>query len=276
MGAGKLYLVGTPIGNLKDITLRAIETLKSVDMIACEDTRHSLPLLKHYEINKPTFSCHMYNETQSAEKIVGLLNEGKNIALITDAGMPCISDPGAIVVAKTREAGLDIEVVPGASAVVSAMALSGITRRGFCFLGFLPDKKSRNVLLEPYKSLDMQLVFYSAPHDINADLDFLYKTFGDRQVYVVKEITKIHERVEIGVLGEFEIENPRGEYVIIIEGRETEKVIPDDVIEHYRMNFDKLGDKKEAIKLTARERGTAKDIVYKAVMLGEGKDDGKS
>lgn len=266
MGAGKLYLVGTPIGNLKDITLRAIETLKSVDMIACEDTRHSLPLLKHYEINKPTFSCHMYNEMQSADKIIGLLNEGKNIALITDAGMPCISDPGAIVVAKTREAGLGIEVVPGASAVVSAMALSGITRRGFCFLGFLPDKKSRNALLEPYVNLDIQLVFYSAPHDINSDLSYLYKVFGDRRAYIVKEITKIHECVVTGVLGEIQIENPRGEYVIIIEGRETEKVIPDDIIEHYRENLNKLGDRKEAIKLTARERGTAKDVVYKAVM----------
>lgn len=266
MGAGKLYLVGTPIGNLKDISLRAIETLKSVDMIACEDTRHSLPLLKHYEINKPTFSCHMYNETQSADKIIGLLKEGKNIALITDAGMPCISDPGAIVVAKTREAGLDIEVVPGASAVVSAMALSGITRRGFCFLGFLPDKKNRNALLEPYVNIDIQLVFYSAPHDINSDLGYLYKVFGDRRVYVVKEVTKIHESVVTGVLGELEIENPRGEYVIIIEGREQKQVFPEDIIDHYRMNLKKLGDKKEAIKLTARERGTAKDVVYKTVM----------
>lgn len=269
MSTGKLYLVGTPIGNLKDITLRAIETLKSVDMIACEDTRHSLPLLKHYEINKPTFSCHMYNEIQAADKIIALLNDGKNIALITDAGMPCISDPGAIVVAKTRETGFDIEVVPGASAVVSAMALSGITRRGFCFLGFLPDKKSRGALLEPYKNIDIQLVFYSAPHDINADLDYLFKVFGDRNVYVVKEITKIHECVVMGKLGELEIENPRGEYVIIIEGREQEIVIPDDIIEHYHANLIKLGDKKEAIKLTARERGTAKDVVYKAVMCGD-------
>lgn len=263
---GTLYLVGTPIGNLGDITLRALEILKSVDAIACEDTRHSLKLLNHYEIKKPLIACHMHNESGAADRIIELLSEGKNAAFISDAGMPCISDPGAELVAKTRAAGMKVSVVPGPTAVTSAMALSGITRRGFCFIGFLPDKKKIKNLLEPYIDIDIQLVFYSAPHDINDDLAVLHKYFGDRKVVVVKEITKMHESVISGTLGAFYIEEPRGEYVIIVEGRECTREYPATVEEHYEANFLKLNDKKEAIKATAKERGVPKDVVYKIVM----------
>lgn len=263
---GTLYIVGTPIGNLGDITLRAIETLKSVDFIACEDTRHSLKLLNYYEIKKPMLACHMHNEIQAAAKIIGLLSSGKNVAYISDAGMPCISDPGAELVAKARANDADICIIPGATAVTSAMALSGITRRGFCFLGFLPEKKLLPQLLEPYRNIDIQLVFYSAPHDINNDLSALYKFFGGRNAYVVKEITKMHESVQIGKLGEITVDNPRGEYVIIIEGQDTVIQFPESVEEHYAMNFAKLKDKKEAIKATAKERGVPKDSVYKIII----------
>lgn len=139
--SGKLYIVGTPIGNMADITYRAVETLREVDVIACEDTRHSIPLLARYEIKKPLVSYYMHKERESGEKLIAMLEEGKNVALITDAGMPCVSDPGAVLVAMARESGIECTVVPGPSAVVSAMALSGIQRRGFCFLGFLPEKK---------------------------------------------------------------------------------------------------------------------------------------
>lgn len=263
---GSLYLVGTPIGNLGDITLRALETLKTVDVIACEDTRHSLKLLNHYEIKKPLIACHMHNESGAADKIIELLSEGKNVALISDAGMPCISDPGAELVTKTRAAGLNVSVVPGATAVTSAMALSGINRRGFCFIGFLPDKKQIKNLLEPYINIDIQMVFYSAPHDINDDLAVLHKFFGDRKIVVVKEITKMHESVVSGTLGAFNIEDPRGEYVIIVEGRVNVCEYPATVEAHYEENYLKLNDKKEAIKATAKERGVPKDVVYKIVM----------
>ena len=159
--SGILYLVGTPIGNMGDITLRAIETLKSVDMIACEDTRHSGILLQKLDIKKPLISYYLHKERSNGQKIIELLKEGKNIALITDAGMPCISDPGAILVQMAVENDIQHTVVPGATAVTSAMALSGITRRGFCFLGFLPEKnKDKDNLLLPYKNIDIQLVFY--------------------------------------------------------------------------------------------------------------------
>lgn len=266
--AGILYLVGTPIGNMGDITLRAIETLNNVDVIACEDTRHSSVLLAKLEIKKPLISYYQHKERQSGQKIIDLLQQGKNVALITDAGMPCISDPGAILVEMAAEAGIDYTVVPGPTAVASAMSLSGITRRGFCFLGFLPEKnKDREKLIAPYKNIDIQLVLYSSPHNINEDLTFLYNMLGTRKVVVVKEITKMFERVERGVLGDFVIEDPRGEYVIIVEGKDFQNdLCALSIEEHLRYNLQKGMSKKDAIKTTAAERQVAKDVVYKVAI----------
>ncbi len=266
--SGILYLVGTPIGNMGDITLRAIETLKSVDMIACEDTRHSGILLQKLDIKKPLISYYLHKERSSGQKIIELLKEGKNIALITDAGMPCISDPGAILVQMAVENDIQHTVLPGATAVTSAMALSGITRRGFCFLGFLPEKnKDKDNLLLPYKNIDIQLVFYCSPHNINDDLNYLFGIFGRRNVVVVKEITKVFERVERGILGEMQIEEPRGEYVVIVEGKDfTSDLCSMSIEEHLKYNIKKGMTKKDAIKTTASERNVAKDIVYKVAI----------
>lgn len=266
--AGILYLVGTPIGNMGDITLRAIETLKAVDVIACEDTRHSSVLLQKLDIKKPLVSYYLHKERQSGQKIIDLLLEGKNIALITDAGMPCISDPGAILVQMADENGIEYTVVPGATAVASAMALSGITRRGFCFLGFLPEKNiDKENLILPYKNIDIQLVFYCSPHNINDDLNFLYKFLGERNVVVVKEITKVFEQVQKGVLGSFQVEEPRGEFVVIVEGKDFKSDLCSlSIEEHLQYNLNKGLSKKDAIKLTASERNVPKDVVYKVAM----------
>lgn len=270
--AGTLYLVGTPIGNMGDITMRAVQTLNSVDVIACEDTRHSSILLAKLGIKKPLVSYYQHKERQSGGKIIQMLIDGKNVALITDAGMPCISDPGAILVQMACEAGVDYTVVPGPTAVASAMSLSGITRRGFCFLGFLPEKnKDREKLVSPYKDIDIQLVFYSSPHNINEDLEFLYGVLGDRNVVVVKEITKMYEKVEKGVLGSFTIDEPRGEYVIIVEGKDIQNSLCELSIEqHLRYNIQKGMTKKEAIKATAAERQVARDVVYKVALEIDG------
>ena len=267
--AGVLYLVGTPIGNMGDITLRAIETLKMVDVIACEDTRHSSVLLQKLEIKKPLVSYYLHKERQSGQKIIDMLLEGKNVALITDAGMPCISDPGAILVQMAQENEIECTVVPGATAVTSAMALSGITRRGFCFLGFLPEKNiDKENLISPYKNIDVQLVFYCSPHNINDDLSFLYNLLGERNVVVVKEITKMFEKVQKGVLGSFCIEEPRGEFVVIVEGKDfTSDLCNLSVEEHLQHNLAKGLSKKDAIKLTASERNVPKAVVYKVAML---------
>ena len=261
----KLYLVGTPIGNLSDISLRALEMLKSVDAIACEDTRHSLKLLNYYEIKKPLFSCHKFNEKQSIEKIYALLEEGKDVALITDAGMPCISDPGAIVVNGLLEKGADISVVPGPTALASAMALSGICQPTFTFIGFLPAKnKDREALLSPFKNIKTSLVFYSSPYDVNKDIEYLHEVLGDRKLHIVREITKIHEEHLITTLAKGFQESPKGEYVLIVECAERQESAPQVGIEAQLDELLKSGlDKKDAIKQVAKANGLTKDEVYK-------------
>lgn len=221
--SGTLYIVGTPIGNLKDITYRAVETLASVDTIACEDTRHTLVLLKQYGISKPLVSYYKQKERAATEKIVTELEKGKNVALVTDAGMPCVSDPGAVLVKECRERGIRIESVPGPSAVVTAMSVSGITDGRFAFIGFLPDKNAeRRELLKEISGYGIPLVFYIAPHDLKKTVAELYNAFGDRNVTVVKELTKIHESVYKGTLSNVEIEDERGEFVLITEPSHTE------------------------------------------------------
>lgn len=260
-----LYFVGTPIGNLKDISLRAIEVLKSVDEIACEDTRHSIGLLNAYEIKKPLFSYHKFNEKESGEKLIEKLKAGKNIALITDAGMPVISDPGNILVNMLIENGLEFTVVPGACAFVSALVLSGLDSARFCFLGFMPQKASeRKEFLEKYKDLDMTLIFYSAPHDITKDIESIYKVFGDRKAVAVKEITKLYENAEHFNLANGLSKEPKGEYVLLVEGgkRVNQNLVLTEK-EHIELYISQGYDKKEALKMVAKERGVSKSSLYK-------------
>ncbi len=260
-----LYFVGTPIGNLKDMSFRAIEVLKAVDEIACEDTRHSLALLNAYDLKKPLFSYHKFNEKQSGEKIIEKLKQGKNIAVISDAGMPVISDPGNELVNMLIENGLEFTVIPGATAFVSALILSGLDSAKFCFLGFLPPKsKDKKELLEKYKNLDLTLIFYSAPHDIKKDIESIYSVFGDRRAVAVKEITKLHEKAQRFNLKDNLEGEPKGEYVLLVEGAKlqnenlnlTEK-------EHIDLYISQGYDKKEALKMVAKERGVAKSSLYK-------------
>ena len=260
-----LYFVATPIGNLKDISFRAVEVLKSVDAIACEDTRHSAVLLNSLEIKKPLFSYHKFNEKESGEKIIDRLKAGENIAVISDAGMPVISDPGNLLVKMLIENGLEFTVISGACAFLSALVLSGLDASKFAFLGFLPEKSGeRKRFLEKYKNLDMTLIFYSAPHDVVKNVSGIYEVFGDRAAVAVREISKIHESVEFFNLKDGLKTEPRGEYVILVEGAkqnaEYESLSEEEHVEKYL----KQGmDKKDAIKLVAKERGVPKSSLYK-------------
>ena len=260
-----LYFVATPIGNLKDITLRAIEVLNSVDEIACEDTRHSLGLLNAYEIKKPLFSYHKFNEKEAGAKIIQKLKDGKNIAVITDAGMPVVSDPGNLLTQMLIEEGLEFTVVPGACAFVSALVLGGLDSSKFCFLGFMPSKNTeRKEFLEKYKSLDMTLIFYSAPHDVKKDIESIYSVFGERRAVAVKEITKLHERAERFNLSDGLNGEIKGEYVILVEGGTCENQnLSLTEKEHIDLYLSQGMDKKDALKRVAKERGVSKSSLYK-------------
>ncbi|MBR1983815.1 MAG: 16S rRNA (cytidine(1402)-2'-O)-methyltransferase [Clostridia bacterium] len=266
-----LYFVATPIGNLKDITFRAIETLKEVDVIACEDTRHSITLLNHYDIKKPLISYHKFNEREACQKIVELLNQNKSVAVITDAGMPVISDPGNVLVKTLMENGLEYTVVPGASAFTSALVLSGVNSERFCFIGFLPDKKTqREELLLSFKDTPATLIFYSAPHDVKKDVETLYSVLGNRPAVAVKEITKLHEKVERFKLKDGYPFEPKGEYVLLVEYVKTDEnkdLTEKELIEKYIASG---VDKKEALKKVAKERGISKSELYKYT-IEEGK-----
>ena len=260
-----LYFVATPIGNLKDISLRALEVLKSVDEIACEDTRHSLGLLNAYEIKKPLFSYHKFNEKECGEKIIEKLKSGKNIAVISDAGMPVISDSGNILAQMLIENGLEFTVVPGACAFVSALVLGGLDSSKFCFLGFLPEKKSeREQFLSRYKDLDVTLIFYSAPHDVKKDIESIYSVLGERNAVAVKEITKIHENALRFNLKDGLPVEPKGEYVLLVEGAKQENDnLKLSEKEHIELYLSQGLDKKEALKKVAKERGVSKSSLYK-------------
>lgn len=260
-----LYFVGVPIGNLKDISLRAIDVLNEVDEIACEDTRHSLGLLNAYNIKKPLVSYHKFNERESGAKIIEKLKDGKNIAVITDAGMPVISDPGNILTEMLIEENLEYTVIPGACAFVSALVLAGLDSSKFCFLGFLPQKASeRKEFLEKYKSLDVTFIFYSAPHDVEKDIKNLYEVFGDRKAVAVKEITKLFERVEHFNLKDGLKNPPKGEYVLLVEGgKEENKKLLLTEKEHIDFYLSKGMNKKDALKQVAKERGVSKSSLYK-------------
>ncbi|MBR1867248.1 MAG: 16S rRNA (cytidine(1402)-2'-O)-methyltransferase [Clostridia bacterium] len=267
------YFVSTPIGNLKDISFRAIETLENADVIACEDTRTSLKLLNHYNIKKQLVAYHKFNEIKEAERLIEEHSKGKNIAVITDAGTPVISDPGNALTKILRERNIDFTVVPGANAFVPALILSGFDASRFCFVGFLPEKKTAaRKLLENYADLDATLLFYSAPHDLKKNISLLSEILGNRRAAAVKEITKLHERTEIFCLADGILEEePKGEYVVVVEGaKQTEKDFSDlSVKDHLDLYLKEGMTKMDAIKKVAKDRGVKKSEIYDLVKNNE-------
>ena len=279
--AGKIYLVATPIGNLSDISMRAIETLKNVDIIACEDTRNTIRLLNHFEIKGHLTSYHEYNKIDKAYELCEKVKEGNNIAFVSDAGMPAISDPGYELVDIAYKEGLEVTVVPGASAVVSALAISGISSRRFAFEGFLPaDKNEKKEILTELSQESRTLILYEAPHRLLKTLKELFEYMGDRNIAIVREITKLHEEVLRGKLAdiiadyESEMIAIRGEYVLVIEGKsllekreERQKSFDEiSIREHYEKYIAEGMDKKEAMKAVAKDRGIQKREVYKELL----------
>ncbi|MGN0028103.1 MAG: 16S rRNA (cytidine(1402)-2'-O)-methyltransferase, partial [Clostridium sp.] len=227
MKAGKLYLVPTPIGNLKDITLRALEVLKSVDEIAAEDTRTSLKLLNHFEIKKSLFSYHKHNEQGKSLDIINKLKNGVNIALITDAGTPGISDPGSVIVERCIEEKIEFEVLPGATAITTALVYSGLDTTKFTFRGFLPrENKDRNPIIDEVKNIRDTIILYEAPHRLVNTLNYIKDNIGDRKIAICRELTKLHEEIYRGKISEaiefFSEVRPRGEFVLVIEGKSDE------------------------------------------------------
>ncbi|MBF1260483.1 MAG: 16S rRNA (cytidine(1402)-2'-O)-methyltransferase [Lachnoanaerobaculum sp.] len=279
--AGKIYLVATPIGNLSDISMRAIETLKNVDIIACEDTRNTIRLLNHFEIKGHLTSYHEYNKIDKAYELCEKVKEGNNIAFVSDAGMPAISDPGYELVDIAYKEGLEVTVVPGASAVVSALAISGISSRRFAFEGFLPaDKNEKKEILTELSQESRTLILYEAPHRLLKTLKELFDYMGDRNIAIVREITKLHEEVLRGkladIIADYESEKIaiRGEYVLVIEGKsllekreERQKSFEEiSIREHYEKYIAEGMDKKEAMKAVAKDRGIQKRDVYKELL----------
>ena len=260
-----ISFVATPIGNLKDITLRALETLKEADVIFCEDTRHTLKLLNAYEIKKPLRSCHKFNEEEAAAKIIEAARRGERVAIVSDAGTPVVSDPGNVVCKRLREAGEPYTLIPGASAFVAALVLSALPADRFAFIGFLPDKVGeKRVLLEKYKDCELTLAFHSAPQDVDKDIRAMYEVFGDRRAAAVREITKIHEETVQFTLSEGLSGEKRGEYVLVVEGAK-EQESPLNALsekEHIRHYMAAGLDKKEALKRAAKDRGVSKSELY--------------
>ena len=276
MNIGKIYLVPTPIGNLKDITLRALEALENADEIAAEDTRQTLKLLNHFNIKKPLFSYHQHNEQGKSEDIIEKLKSGKNIALVTDAGTPGISDPGSVIVQKCIEQDIPFEVLPGATAFTTALVYSGLDTTKFVFRGFIPrETKDRKVLMEEVKDKKETLIFYESPHRLIDTLDFLSDSLGKRKIAICRELTKLHEDIYRGTIEDaynwFLNNKPRGEFVLVIEGKseleikaEKEEAFANITIEEHLMNLINSGiSKKEAIKIVSQERELPKKEVYK-------------
>lgn len=280
--AGTLYLCATPIGNLEDITFRVLRTLKEADLIAAEDTRHSIKLLYHFEIKTPMTSYHEYNKVEKAAYLVSQMAQGLNVALITDAGTPGISDPGEELVRQCYEAGIEVTSLPGPAACITALTMSGLSTRRFCFEAFLPsekgDKKERARILEELKRETRTIIVYEAPHHLVKTLKDLYQALGNRRITVCRELTKKHETAFRTTfeqaLSAYEVEEPRGECVIVIEGisvreleeekiRSWEEMSLEDHLEYYM----KGGmDKKEAMKAVAKDRGVSRREIYQQTL----------
>ena len=278
-GQGKLYLCATPIGNLDDITLRVLDTLKKVDLIAAEDTRHSIKLLNHFHIKTPMTSYHEYNKVEKARYLVDQLKKGVNIALVTDAGTPGISDPGEELVCQCHEAGVELTSLPGPAACITALTISGLPTRRFCFEAFLPpDKKERQMILEELKEETRTIIVYEAPHRLERTLGELFKTLGERNITICRELTKRYEEAFrttfSGALSFYEDHEPKGECVIVIEGKSFEQVERErqqsfeemTIAEHMDQYLSQGIDKKEAMKKVAKDRGISKRDVYQSLL----------
>ncbi len=264
---GKLYIIATPIGNLEDITLRALRVLKEVDIVAAEDTRQTLKLLNHYEISKHLISYHRHNEETKSNYLIQKLNEGQNIGLVSDAGTPGISDPGEEVIKKAIEEGIEVVPIPGACAMVNALICSGLDTKEFSFLGFLPlNKKNRKQKLEEIKASTKTVILYEAPHKMKTTLKDLKDYIGSRQVVLARELTKIHEEFIRKPIEELlnEVDNLKGEMILIIEAEEAKEEKTEDVsIEEQYAIYEKQGlTKNEIIKKIAKERKTNKNEIY--------------
>lgn len=281
---GKLYLCATPIGNLEDITLRVLRTLKEADLIAAEDTRHSIKLLNHFDIKTPMTSYHEFNKVEKARYLVDKMREGTNVALITDAGTPGISDPGEELVRQCYEAGIEVTSLPGPAACITALTISGMATRRFAFEAFLPsDKKEKQEIFEELKKETRTIILYEAPHRLVRTLSELLENLGDRRISVCRELTKTHETVFRTTVSEalsyYETEEPRGECVLVIEGKNRLEIQQEQersweavsIEEHMKRYLDGGTDKKEAMKLVAKDRGMKKRDVYQ-YLLNAGKE----
>ncbi len=277
--AGTLFLCATPIGNLQDMTPRVLEALQNADLIAAEDTRNSIRLLNHFAIRTPMTSYHEYNKVEKAYTLIEQLQSGKNVALITDAGTPAISDPGEVLVRMCQEAGIRVTSLPGPAACITALTLSGLSTRRFCFEGFLPvDKKEKAEVLEECREESRTLIFYEAPHHLKRTLEELYAALGERKITLCRELTKKFETVMPttleGAIAFYEENEPRGEYVLVIEGKSrAEKKAEQQaswaglsIAEHVRMYEEQGLDRKSAMKQAAKDRGVTKRDIYQSLL----------
>ena len=276
---GTLYLCATPIGNLEDITFRVLQTLKDVDLIAAEDTRNTLKLLNHFDIHKPMTSYHEHNKYEKADELIEILLRGENIAVVTDAGTPAISDPGEVLAKKCMEQGIRVTSLPGACALITGLTMSGMPARRFCFEGFLPaDKKERGKVLERLREEERTVILYEAPHHLRMTLKDLQETLGDRKIVLCRELTKKFEEAKKFTIQEareyYEANDPRGEYVLVLAGadpeekkRREEAVWKTMSIEEHMTYYESQGeDRKEAMKLVAKDRGVPKREIYRALI----------
>ena len=276
---GRLYLCATPIGNLEDMTFRAVRVLREVDLIAAEDTRNSIKLLNHFEIKTPMTSYHEYNKIEKAHYLIARMQEGKNVALITDAGTPGISDPGEDLVRLAYEAGIEVTSLPGACACITALTLSGLPTRRFCFEAFLPaDKKERQEILEELKTETRTIILYEAPHRLIKTLKELLITLGDRRITLCRELTKRHETAFAttlqGALEFYDTQEPKGECVIVMEGRSRQQMQEEkqqvwaqmELSQHMDLYLNQGMDQKEAMKAVAKDRGIGKRDVYSRLL----------
>ena len=277
--AGVLYLCATPIGNLEDMTFRCIRILKEVDLIAAEDTRNSIKLLNHFEIKTPKTSYHEYNKIEKGHKLVERLLNGENIAVITDAGTPGISDPGEELVKMCQDAGITVTAVPGPAACITALTISGLPTRRFAFEAFLPtDKKERQMILDELKEETRTIILYEAPHRLVKTLKLLQETLGNRRISICRELTKKHETIFAttieDALAYYDVNDPKGECVMVIEGKSFEEIKAqeqarweDMSIEQHMAHYESQGvDHKEAMKRVAKDRGVSKRDIYKALL----------
>lgn len=273
--AGKLYLCATPIGNLEDITYRVVRTLNEVDLIGAEDTRNSIKLLNHFDIKTSMTSYHEFNKYDKAKQLVEMMKEGKNIAIITDAGTPGISDPGEEVVRQCFEAGIQVTSLPGPAACITALTMSGQKTRRFCFEAFLPkDKKEKVAVLEELKNETRTIIIYEAPHRLARTLKELRETLGNRQLTLCRELTKKYEEADKTTIDQaiekYNEKEPRGEYVLVIEGKSQEEIQEENkqkwesmtIEEHMEYYISQGNDKKSAMKLVAKDRGVSKRDIY--------------